>query len=240
MISGLRALLLFFSGLTGTAILSGNVLAGGLQIAPVTLTLQGRQNADGIWLSNEGDTDLNAQVRVYYWTQRDYTDRLSPSQGLVISPPILALGAGQHQLVRVIQTGATSGHMEDAYRLSIDELPSAKRQKNKLEFVIHYSVPVFIQPSGMADATPTLQWSLVQTGGRSFIEVCNSGSTHAQLSQVTFINDRGARKVLTPGLLGYILPGSTMRWDIPSSAGDILRGGKFEVTINGQKTVQNL
>lgn len=39
--------------------------ASGLQIAPVTLTLQATQNADGIWLSNAGENVLNAQVRVF-------------------------------------------------------------------------------------------------------------------------------------------------------------------------------
>lgn len=55
--------------------------ASGLQIAPVTLTLQATQNADGIWLSNAGENVLNAQVRVFRWSQSAYDDKLSPSQG---------------------------------------------------------------------------------------------------------------------------------------------------------------
>ena len=100
--------------------------ASGLQIAPVTLTLQATQNADGIWLSNAGENVLNAQVRVFRWSQSAYDNKLSPSQGLVISPPMLALAPGERQLIRVIRTSPPSAHAEDAYRLSIDELPPAK------------------------------------------------------------------------------------------------------------------
>ena len=132
--------------------------ASGLQIAPVTLTLLATQNADGIWLSNAGENALNAQVRVFRWSQSAYGDKLSPSQGLVISPPMLALAPGERQLIRVIRTGPPSAHAEDAYRLSIDELPPAKVEKNKLQFVLHYSVPVFIQPTSAAQTQAKLQW----------------------------------------------------------------------------------
>ncbi|RKR54244.1 fimbrial chaperone protein [Yokenella regensburgei] len=215
-------------------------LAGGLQIAPVSLTLQGTQNADGIWLSNEGGAPLNAQVRVWRWTQSGNNDRLDNAQGLAISPPMLALAPGEKQLVRVIRTGPANPNVEDAWRLSIDELPPAKREKNQIQFVMRYSVPVFIQPAGVANAAPRLQWRLVAADGKAFVEVNNQGNSHAQLAQATFVQANGARKVISPGLLGYVLPGSTMRWIIPVSAGDAQRGGKVEVMINGQKTVQNL
>ena len=147
--------------------------ASGLQIAPVTLTLQATQNADGIWLSNAGENVLNAQVRVFRWSQSAYDNKLSPSQGLVISPPMLALAPGERQLIRVIRTSPPSAHAEDAYRLSIDELPPAKVEKNKLQFVLHYSVPVFIQPTSAAQTQAKLQWKLQQLDGKKFIEVSN-------------------------------------------------------------------
>lgn len=215
-------------------------LAGGLQIAPVSLTLRGTQNADGIWLSNEGGTPLNAQVRVWRWTQSGYNDRLSIVQGLVISPPMLTLAPGEKQLVRVIRTDSSTRNAEEAWRLFVDELPPAKREKNQIQFVMRYSVPVFVQSAGLTDATPKLHWTLVQADGKAFIEVNNQGSSHAQLAQATYVQANGARKVISPGLLGYVLPGSTMRWIIPVSTGDAQRGGKVEVMINGQKTVQNL
>lgn len=226
--------------LLGMAMNVNTAGASGLQIAPVTLTLQATQNAEGIWLSNAGDEVLNAQVRVFRWTQSAYGDRLSPSQGLVISPPMLALSPGERQLIRVIRTGTPSAHAQEAYRLSIDELPPSKLEKNKLQFILHYSVPVFIQPVTQGETVAKLQWKLQQFDGKKFLEVSNQGNGHAQLSAATFINNNGAKKVISPGLLGYVLPGSTMRWIISPSASNSHDGGKVEVTVNGQKTVQDL
>lgn len=42
---------------------------------------------------------------------------------------MLALAHGERQLIRVIRTSPPSAHAEDAYRLSIDELPPAKVEK---------------------------------------------------------------------------------------------------------------
>ncbi|MBU4680890.1 molecular chaperone [Cedecea davisae] len=218
----------------------GNALAGGLQISPVNLMLHATQNADGIWLSNEGDAPLNAQVRVFSWQQSSYADKLSASQGLVISPPIVTLPAGQRQLIRVIRTGPATNQVEQAFRLFIDELPPPKLQRNKIQFVMRYSVPVFLQPVGQAEASAKLNWKLINIDGKAFVEVSNQGNSHAQLSAMTFIQPNGVRKVITSGLLGYVLPDSSMRWIISSSANDAYHSGKVEVTINGQKTEQNL
>lgn len=217
-----------------------HAIAAGLQIAPVSLDIQATQNADGIWLSNEGEATLNAQVRIRHWTQSGNSDKLTYEQGVVISPPMLVLAPGEKQLVRIIRNGSGRPDVEDAWRLSIDELPPAKREKNQLQFVMHYSVPVFIQPAGLPNSSPKLQWKLVAADGKLFMEVNNQGNSHAQLAQATFVQVNGARKVISPGLLGYVLPGSTMRWIIPVSAGAADSGGKVEVMINGQKTLQNL
>lgn len=229
-----------FACLLGTTVWGTEAAASGLQVSPVTLTLSGNENAGGLWLSNEGDNVVNAQVRIYRWSQNNYGDSLAPSQGLVASPPMLALAPGEKQLIRIIRTSASSATQEDSYRLSIDELPPATLQKNKLQFVLHYSVPVFLQAASMPPSTVKLQWALVHVGNNSFMEVHNQGNSHAQLSAATYINTQGVRKTMTPGLLGYVLPGATMRWVLPVSGDNSTHGSKIEVTINGEKTLQNL
>ena len=215
---------------------SGYAAASGLQVTPVTLTLEQTQRAEGIWLSNSGDNPINAQVRVFRWSQSSYKDQLAASQGLVISPPMLTIPPGGKQLIRVIRTGSPA-KVEDAYRLSINELPQSAAKKNNLQFVLHYSVPVFIQPPGVTDTYAKLQWQIKHSEGRAWLEVSNQGDGHAQLSEVNIITVSGSRRNITPGLLGYVLPGSTMRWPLPASAG---QGEKLEAMVNGKKTVQTL
>ena len=215
---------------------SGYAAASGLQVTPVTLTLEQTQRAEGIWLSNSGDNPINAQVRVFRWSQSSYKDQLAASQGLVISPPMLTIPPGGKQLIRVIRTGSPA-KVEDAYRLSINELPQTAAKKNNLQFVLHYSVPVFIQPPGVTDTYAKLQWQIQHSDGRAWLEVSNQGDGHAQLSEVNIITASGSRRNITPGLLGYVLPGATMRWPLPASAG---QGEKLEAMVNGKKTVQTL
>ena len=55
--------------LTALALFSGESAASGLQVSPISLTLQQNQRAEGLWLSNSGDSPVNAQVRVFHWRQ---------------------------------------------------------------------------------------------------------------------------------------------------------------------------
>lgn len=87
-------------------------------------------------------------------------------------------------MIRVIRTSPPSAHAEDAYRLSIDELPPAKVEKNKLQFVLHYSVPVFIQPTSAAQTQAKLQWKLQQLDGKNLLKsVIRGMGMHSYLLQ---------------------------------------------------------
>jgi fimbrial chaperone protein len=229
--------------LLALAVASGSATASGLQVAPVTLSLQPAQNADGLWLSNTGDSVIHAQVRVYHWSQDASGDQLAPSQGLVISPPMLQLAVGEPQLVRVIRLGAPPngpGAVEDAFRVAIDELPVDMHGKKGLQFVLHYSVPVFVEPAGPAAAPPALHWALQRDGDHAVLEVGNTGGSHAQLASLSFINRAGQRSEITPGLLGYVLPGATMRWVLKPPVAVFASGGTLEASINGEKATQKL
>ncbi|HEY0198242.1 MAG TPA: molecular chaperone [Rhodanobacter sp.] len=232
------------SGLFGSLLGSvGLTHASGLQVAPTTLSLKASQNADGLWLSNTGDSVVHAQVRVYHWTQDSQGDQLVPSPGLVVSPPMLQLAIGDRQLIRVIRVGAPpngSGAVEDAYRLAIDELPIDAQGKKGLQFVLHYSLPIFIEPAGAVIAPPQLQWSLQRNGEHVLLQVSNHGDGHAQLAGLSYIDAAGHRTDLTPGLLGYVLPGATMRWMLKPPAAVFVGGGTLEAMINGEKATQNL
>lgn len=226
--------------LTGLWLICGVATASGLQVSPVSLTLAATQNAEGLWLSNTGDNVVSAQARVYRWTQEDGEDKLAPTRGLVISPPMLQIAAGERQLVRAIRLGAPPsgpGATQEAYRIIIDELPVDTSGKKGLQFVLRYSVPVFIEPAGPAAAPAQLNWAIRSEGDKATLEVANSGGTHAQLANMSFTDAAGHRTEITPGLLGYVLPGAQMRWALKPGAKVFASGGTLETMINGQ-TVQ--
>lgn len=225
------------------ALAGAGAWASGLQVAPVSLSLQAAQHADGLWLSNTGADPIHAQVRVYRWTQANGQDQLTPSQELVVSPPMLGVRPGERQLVRVIRIGAPpsgAGAAEAAYRLAIDELPLQNTGKKGLQFVLHYSVPVFVEPAGAAAVAPDLHWTLQHEDGRAVLVVSNTGSGHAQLSDVGYVGRAGQRIAIAGGLLGYVLPGATMRWPLRQPATAFAGNGTLEATINGAKATHAL
>jgi fimbrial chaperone protein len=227
----------------GLLLTSGTLLASGLQVSPVSLNLKAVQNADGLWLSNTGSNALHAQVRVYHWTQQDGTEQLTPSRGLVISPPMLEIKPGEKQLIRVIRVGAPpsgANAVEDAYRLAIDELPVDSAGGKGLQFVLHYSVPIFVEPAGLAEMAPQLHWQLQRVGTQAVLEVSNSGTSHAQIATVSFVNHAGRRIEVNNGLLGYVLPGTTMHWTLKQPAAEFTGGGTFEAKINGAPATQDI
>lgn len=230
----LRTLLLVMCGLA-----SGSLAASGLQVAPVSLTLTPAQAADGLWLSDTGADPLHAQVRVYRWTQRDGKDVLEPSRDLLISPPMLEIAAGDRQLVRVIRAGAPPSGTEGSYRVIIDELP-ANTGKRGVQLVMRYSLPVFVKPTG-PETSPRLHWSVSrQADGLAVLEVSNTGTEHAQLAMVSFVDHAGHRTELAPGLLGYVLPGATMHWTLKAPAEAFNEGGTLDGMVNGQKVQEAL
>ena len=93
-------------GLWGACLLGGGaVQAAGLQVSPVTLTPGPARQGDGLWRGNTGTAPLDAQIRVFRWTQVDGQDRMEPADGLVVSPPMLQLPTHGRQLVPVIRNG---------------------------------------------------------------------------------------------------------------------------------------
>ena len=66
------------------------------------------------------------------------------------------------------------------------------------------------------------------------------GGTHAQLANLNFTDAAGHRTELTPGLLGYVLPGAQMRWTLKPAAKVFASGGTLETMINGQTVQQNI
>src|SRR3546814_5352214 len=76
----------------------------------------------------------------------------------MVSPPMFTIAPGTQQLVRVVRVGGTpAANGEQSYRLLIDEVPDPTApSKTTLNFVLRYSVPVFI---GNADSAPELNWN---------------------------------------------------------------------------------
>ena len=224
-------------------------VASGLQVSPISLSLQASQNASGLTLSNSSDEMIHAQVRVYQWSQNEAGDQLTPSRELLASPPMIKLDPGNKQLVRIIRAKAPpqgTGAVEESYRIWVNELPiKSAEKKSGLQFAMSYSLPVFVQPVGTNKTEPKLQWRYsVQPDGEQIIfRVSNNGNGHAKLIDLSVVDTAGNSVTIHQGLLGYVLPNATMNWTLKIPPSVILTEtttGKFKVTINGMQTTQDV
>ncbi|WP_285416205.1 molecular chaperone [Pseudomonas sp. efr-133-TYG-5] len=240
--------------LMGAAV--GAQAASSVLIWPIDPVLEADQQASALWLENRGNETANLQIRVFGWSQNGFQEQYQNQRDVIGSPPVAKIEPGQKQLVRLTRTKAVPPGQELAYRIIIDEIPSAEvpsaengKTAAAIRFQMRYSVPLFAYGAGLwskEDATrprdpkgigvPQLSWRTVTVDGRPYVEVRNQGAVHARLTDVA-VKQGGQNKPLAEGLLGYVLPGAVMRWPAPGplAADPVLQG-----RINGTAQVQSI
>jgi fimbrial chaperone protein len=204
--------------------------AASLQVAPVVLDIKAPGATSTITLRNEGARPLVAQARIFRWQQVDGEDDLQPTDQVVASPPALELPSRVDYSVRVVRTSRQPVLEEEAYRLIIDELPDASREKpGTVALVVRHSIPVFFVPQDAS--APKLQWSLKSQGGRFTVTVKNDGGRRVRIARLRVADGRGGTVSFGDGLVGYALAGSTMSWIRPAPRG--FGGGSASITAQG-------
>lgn len=239
-----------------TALASLAALAGTpLLIWPIDPLIAPGQHATALWLENHGGTTAVLQVRVFDWTQSKGEDSYQPQQAVMPSPPIATIAPGGRQLVRLIATRPPAPGTEQALRIFIDELPvpdeqaTDERAGTSVKLQLRYAVPLFVYG---ADAVPPLSrnrdglgglnlnamkpvidWDLVLDGGRPVLVLSNRGMAHARVTAVTWAVPGGEPQTVNPGLLGYVLAGSSMRFPVATA---LPRNATLSAQLNGMAT----
>lgn len=227
--------------------------ASSVLIWPIDPVLEADQQASALWLENRGTETANLQIRVFAWSQNGFDEQYQNQRDVIGSPPVARIEPGQKQLVRLTRTREVPPGQELAYRIIIDEIPSAlppaandsTKTAATIRLQMRYSVPLFAYGAGLwskVDASrprdaagiglPQLSGRTVKVDGKPYIEIRNRGSVHARLTEAV-LKSGGKSQSMVDGLLGYVLPGATMRWPAPLAQGDAL-----QVRVNGQTKVQ--
>lgn len=228
--------------------------ASSVLIWPIDPVLEADQQASALWLENRGTETANLQIRVFGWSQSGFEEQYRNQREVIGSPPVAKIEPGQKQLVRLTRTRDVPPGQELAYRIIIDEIPSAQppvaedgKTAAAIRFQMRYSVPLFAYGAGLWSkedsarqrdpkgiGLPQLSWRTVAVEGRPYVEVRNQGAVHARLTDVA-IKQGGQSKPLAEGLLGYVLPGAVMRWPAPGPGAAELAG-----RVNGAAKAQSI
>jgi len=197
--------------------------AAALSVIPITVTVVGPATIGTITLRNREVQPLNAQVRVFRWTQFDGHDKLVPTDDVVASPPIVTISAGADYVVRLQRVASSQIIGEEAYRTVIDELPNPNRQRNgTVAIVLRYLVPTFfLSPDA---SQPRLIWSLARHRNARILTATNSGDKRIQITDLKLKTRTHRTLLIARGLAGYVLGHSSRTWIVPARSGPLSGG----------------
>ncbi|MGA6108451.1 fimbrial biogenesis chaperone [Pseudomonas solani] len=242
------------AALLGLGLTAANtaMAASSVLIWPINPTIEAEQKAAALWLENRGQQPVDLQVRVMTWRQGNFDDQLDAQRTIIGSPPVVTIAPGKRQMIRLIATQPAPAGTEQAYRVLVDEMLRPDAQVDPqlgVKFQMRYSVPLFVfgggagpEPvsgakprEGVQILQPRLSYQVRQEGGRRYLFLSNQGPAHARLSKVS-LRQGDASTLIADGLLGYVLPGAQMRWQLPERA----PSGNFvlEARINEQAEPQ--
>lgn len=229
---GLWAGLALAAGLTAVP----HVEAGQFSVSPVRIFMMPRERATAITLTNEGDTELVMQADLYDWAQApDGEDKLTLSEDMILSPPIIKLAPRARQVVRLALLRPAALTAQRTFRLIVREIPEAKAESDtvKLHIAMAFSLPVFITPPGA-------KRDLACTGTRqapSLVKVhCeNKGKAYAQILEMQL---KSADALLLAGSQApaYLLPGTQRSFDLKAEAPFVAGPAKLHVRQDDGKT----
>jgi fimbrial chaperone protein len=204
-------------------------MASSLQITPVNIEVPAPGAASKVTLANSGDEQLNAQIRVFKWVQKNGKDELVETRDVVASPPAVKLGPGKKTVIRVVRVSKTPAATEESYRLIVDEVPTKpKPGAAGVGFAIRYSVPVFFSKPG---EDSDLNWSASMQNGQLVLKAQNAGGRRVRLAALKVTGGSGKAVSFGNGLSGYVLGQSSRVWVAKSKS--IAPGNTVKIVAQG-------
>lgn len=180
-------------------------LASKIALSPVVIRAPEQAQTTVFQLHNLGTNPAFYQVSVLVWRQDGLTETEVPTRDVMASPTVLEVAPGAKRVVRLMKLKPGAG----AFRLSVREIlkPSSA---SGIRTAVSFSVPVLFES---ATATPTL--TAQRQAGQ--LVITNTGTGAAQITAIGAVSAKPAKE----GMLGWLLPGGTKRFDF-APAGDVV------------------
>jgi len=184
-------------------------LAGVFSVTPVRIYMTPRDRAVAVTISNEGEDPIVLQADLFTWAQKaDGSDELTPTEDLILAPPILKLAPKTRQVVRLARLKPADSLRQLTYRMILREIPEAAGSSDKVQVAIALAVsmPVFITPP-LAKSEIACD-AKIASGGDLDVTCANTGTAYTQMRDVV-VKEKGGERALGHFEGGvYVLPGA--------------------------------
>lgn len=224
------------------------VSAASLGIWPINPRIDVNESATAIWIKNNDRRPVMLQIRVMDWHQNNGQDETLEQQSVIASPPMVRVNPGEQQMIRIVHRHGNipENTIERSHRIFVDEVPDSRLEGSEdasLKLQMRYSLPLFSGvgnkgkniPKFLKNNAPQLTYRI--TGDEEkYLEVDNKTSFHARLSQVKAIRPSGETLMLSDGLLGYVLPGQQMRWELSDQQARFIHDTDAQIQFTQEQT----
>jgi fimbrial chaperone protein len=203
--------------------------AQAFSVLPVNVFMGPGQRAATLSVTNQDKTQTAIQIRAFSWSQKDGADQLTPSDQVVVSPPIATIAPGATQVVRLILRKVPEGQ-EATYRILVDQIPPPA-EPGVVHVVLRLSIPIFAQPTTAAAAH--VQFHVERDAGQLFLVGSNNGLRHEAFRNIALRTSDGRELKEESGASPYILAGATRRWRMVGEVSTTLADQQLRLTAQG-------
>lgn len=195
-----------------------SAIAGSVTLTPVRLEIAAGQQVTNFNIYNQDSSKAVYQITAFSWQQKNGKDIETPTNDVIITPPIVTIQGKAEQVVRVGLRYPANSSQEASYRVIVQEVPLSEPSLNSSQTGIHMllkmSMPLFIKP---AEETRQLNCEIKSVKPSSnlwSIRLVNNSNVHVIISDFQLANVSGSKITTQPNISGVILSKQSKEWQV--------------------------
>jgi fimbrial chaperone protein len=220
------------------ALLLALMLAAGLDVSPVQISLTRETPKALLTLRNGNEGVARFQVSVFAWDEDPLAGmKLGKTEDIVFFPAVFSVKPGETHNVRVGAAVPFSA-IEKTYRVFVEELPPAEKAsepKSTVRVLTRVGVPIFMEPD---KALERLVLGPVRAQKSTVAaEVRNEGNVHERVNSFQAEGlDEAGKRVFEGQVQGwYVLAGGRKPYQVEVPRDACARVRKVVVTVKTQR-----
>ncbi len=187
------------------------VRAADVTLMPVNVHLDRGNDRATVQVVNNGSEPVIMQAEAIAWARVGGVDIDSPTNDIIVNPPVFTVKPGQTQVVRVGLRHSQELQQEGTYRMVLREVPGLRlgdigSVSGQVQVLVALRVPIYVAP---VKVVRDERWQLKQDGNGDVVAmVSNTGNVHMKLADLRLqgegtegmvIEQKGPNSVIFPG-----------------------------------------